>query len=249
MHSARFSIPFRSGFWNSRRHTQTQIRVVFLCLFPYAGKNDSIKMKANKAFNKRLWLAPSCALLFSVAQQVNAGGTTGYNNGYFYETYYTGSGSTSITFPGGGGNFAATWTAGVTDSCAAKGWEPGSIRNINYNCGALSSSVVHAGGYGWAPYPNVEWYISDFGSNSGTFIGTVNSDGGTYNVFKGTQGGGPQYKDSRTVSQSKGVNHIITMANHVNYWKAHIGSFGTIRETVFMVEAFSGPGSCNATVW
>ena len=41
-----------------------------------------------------------------------------------------------------------------------------------------------------------------------------------------------------------------TMANHVNYWKAHLGSFGTIRETTIMVECYNGgSGSCNGTVW
>jgi endo-1,4-beta-xylanase len=85
---------------------------------------------------------------------------------------------------------------------------------------------------------------------SGSFIGTVNSDGGTYNVYKGQQGGGPQYISSRTSNQSTGQNHTITMSNHVNYWKAHIGSFGTIRETTIMVETWSGgAGSCNGTCW
>jgi hypothetical protein len=39
------------------------------------------------------------------------------------------------------------------------------------------------------------------------------------------------------------------MANHVNYWKAHIGSFATPSWTVLSVEAFGGPGNTNATVW
>jgi len=196
---------------------------------------------------KKLLLFASALAVSALLPQAQAGGTTGYTGGYYYFTYYTGSGSTSIS--GSNGNFQGNWTSGVTDSLVGKGWNPGSIRNIGYNMGYVSGSWHSAGAYGWAPYPNVEWYITDYGSNSGTFIGTLNSDGGTYNVYKGTQGGGPQYKDSRTVSQSIAANHTITMSNHVNYWKAHLGSFGTIRETVFMVEAFSGPGSCNATVW
>jgi endo-1,4-beta-xylanase len=197
--------------------------------------------------NKVRLLLSAAALLLAGTLQSQAGGTTGYTGGYYYFTYYTGSGTASIS--GSGGNFAGSWTSGVSDALVGKGWNPGSVRNIGYNVGYLGGSWHSAGAYGWAPYPQVEWYITDFGSNSGTFIGTLNSDGGTYNVYKGSQGGGPQYKDSRTVSQSRGANHTITMANHVNYWKAHLGSFGTIRETVLMVEAFSGPGSCNATVW
>ena len=194
-------------------------------------------------------LSIGTACLTGLVPACLAGGTTGSNGGFYYFTYYTGSGSTSISFPVNGGNFVGSWTSGITDSLCGKGWNPGSIRNIGYNIGVLSGSWHSAGAYGWAPYPGLEWYITDYGANSGTFIGTVNSDGGTYNVYEGTQGGGPQYKDSRTVSQSLGANHTITMANHVNYWKAHIGTFGTIRETVLSIEAFSGPGTCNATVW
>jgi len=199
---------------------------------------------------KIVLLASAIAMSLGATQQSQAGGTTGNNGGYYYFTYYTGSGSTSISFPVGGGNFVGSWTSGVTDSLCGKGWNPGSIRNVGYNVGVLSGSWHSVAVYGFAPYPNVEYYITEMGANSGTFIGTVNSDGGTYNVYKGSQANGPQYKDDRTVDQPKGSNHTVTMANHVNYWKSHIGSFGpTISWTVLSVEAFSGPGNCNATVW
>jgi len=197
---------------------------------------------------KKLLLISAIAFSTAVMQQVNAAGTSGYSNGFYYFTYYTGNGSTTI-HPNGG-NYSASWTSGLSDSLAGVGWNPGSIRTIGYNYGFISGSYNSAGAYGWAPYPNLEWYITDFGHVSGTFIGTVNSDGGTYNVYKGVQGGGPQYISSRTSNQSIGQNHTITMANHVNYWKAHIGSFGTIRETTIMVETWSGgSGSCNGTCW
>lgn len=207
-------------------------------------------MKRKRSLVKCLLLSISVALGLAAAPLANAGGTTGTNGGYYYFTYYTGSGSTSISFPVGGGNFVGSWTSGVTDSLCGKGWNPGSIRNVGYNVGVLSGNWHSVAVYGFAPYPNVEYYITEMGANSGTFIGTVNSDGGTYNVYKGTQGGGPQYKDDRIVDQAKGANHTVTMANHVNYWKAHIGSFGpTISWTVLSVEAFGGPGNTNATVW
>jgi len=198
---------------------------------------------------KKILLVVSAFALCAVTQQANAGGTSGFNNGFYYFTYYTGNGSTSITFPGGGGNFRGTWTSGVSDSLCGKGWSPGSIRNIGFNNGQLSGNWHSAGAYGWAPYPQVEWYITEYGANSGTFSGTVNSDGGTYNVYKGTQGGGPQYKNDRQVDRAIGSNSTITMANHVNKWRSLGWSFGTIRETVYMAEAFGGPGTANATVW
>jgi len=196
---------------------------------------------------KLLLLASVVASLFAFTQKAGAGGISGTSGGFYYFTYYTGSGTTSIS--GSGGNFAGSWTAGITDSLVGKGWQPGSVRNVGYNVGFLSGSWHTAAVYGWAPYPSVEWYITEMGSNSGTYIGTVNSDGGTYTVYQGTQGGGPQYKEDRQVDQPTAANRSVTMANHVNYWKARGWSFGSIPQTVFMVEAFSGPGSCNATVW
>jgi len=198
---------------------------------------------------KIVLLASAIAMSLVATQQSQAGGTTGNNGGYYYFTYYTGSGSTSISFPVGGGNFVGSWTSGVTDSLCGKGWNPGSVRNVGYNVGLLSGSWHSVAVYGFAPYPNVEYYITEMGANSGTFIGTVNSDGGTYNVYRGQQGGGPRYKNDRQVDRAIGVNSTITMANHVNKWKSLGWSFGTIRETVYMAEAFGGPGTANATVW
>jgi hypothetical protein len=200
---------------------------------------------------KALSLVSAFALLFAVTQQANAAGVTGFNGGYYYFTYYTGSGTCTISFPGGGGNFKGVWTSGVTDSLCGKGWSPGQLRTIGYNCGQLSGSWHLAAAYGWAPYPNREWYITDFGNNSGTSYGTINSDGGTYTVYLSKVSSTfYQYKDDRSSNQSLGANHAITMANHVNKWKALGWSWGTLNNgTVFMCEAFSGPGTANATVW
>ena len=194
-------------------------------------------------------LVSTVALMFAVTQLANAGGTTGNHNGYFWFTYYTGSGSASYT-GGSGGNFKGTWTSGVSDALVGEGWSPGSVRTIGYNCGQLSGNWHSAGNYFWAPYPTHECYITDFGSNAGTYKGQVSSDGGTYNIYQGTQGGGSQWKDSRTSGQSIGGNHSITMSNHVNKWKTlgwNLGSFNN--GCTFMAEAFGGPGTINATVW
>lgn len=201
---------------------------------------------------KKILLAVSAlALSFAVTQQANAGGVTGSNGGYYYFTYYTGSGTTSISFPVGGGNFVGTWTSGVTDSLCGKGWSPGSTRTIGYNCGQLSGSWHSAGAYFWAPYPNRECYITEFGANSGTSYGTINSDGGTYTVYlQVVSSTFQQYKDDRTSDQSKGANHSITESNHINKWTSLGWSFGSYNNgNVFMCEAFSGPGTANATVW
>src|SRR6185312_6227549 len=108
---------------------------------------------------KIVLLASALVLSLATAHQSQAGGTTGYNGGFYYFTYYTGSGSTSISFPVGGGNFVGSWTSGVTDSLCGKGWNPGQIRNVGYNAGLLNGNWHSVAVYGFAPYPNVEYYI------------------------------------------------------------------------------------------
>lgn len=203
---------------------------------------------------KKILLAVSVlALLCAVTHRAEAGGTSGYNNGYYYFTYYTGNGTASISFPAGSslpGNWRGTWTAGITDALTGKGWWPGSVRNVGYNCGQLSGSWHLFACYGWAPYPNREYYITEKGSNSGTYKGTVNSDGGTYTVYlQVVSSTFHQYKNDRQSDVPLLSNRRITMSNHVNKWKSLGWYWGTVRETVMTSEAFSGPGTVNATVW
>src|SRR5207244_4438041 len=98
-----------------------------------------------------------------------------------------------------------TW-GNISDGGGGKGWNPGSnSRSINYNSG-YSSTYNNFGGYGWAPYPTYEMYIQDRvtsqSGGSSTYKGSLNSDGGTYKVYQGTQasysGGGKQYVSKRT---------------------------------------------------
>jgi len=215
-------------------------------------------MKHRNLVTKSFGVLSALALSFAVTSQANA--ASGTDHGYYWGTYHEGGGSVSISFAGAttnAGNYKLTWTSGVTDAAGGKGWKPGSIRNVHYNCGVISG--YHSFGvYGWTTSPLVEYYIDEMGSAGGTFIGTLSSDGGTYNVYKQQRVNAPsiqgtttfwQYKNSRTSAAPTGSNRTVTMANHVNYWKSHIGSVGTFYDTVLNCEAFSGPGTCNATVW
>lgn len=197
---------------------------------------------------KKALLLLSVFALLGVTQRVMAAGASGYHGSIYWFTYYTGSGTASLT--GSGGNWAGSWTAGVTDALTGKGWWPGSVRNVGYNCGYIGGNWHILALYGWAPYNTREWYITDMGNNSGTNYGTVNSDGGTYTVYlQVVSSSFHQYKNDRTANRPTGQNHTITMANHKNKWTSLGWSWGTIRETVLASEAFGGPGSVNATVW
>jgi endo-1,4-beta-xylanase len=201
-------------------------------------------------------------LLCYLAQPSNAQtvtqNQTGSNNGYFY-SYYRSGGSGTMTL-GSGGNYALSWS-GVNDIVVGKGWNPGSNHTIGYNCGAYSNSGGGSQGiYGWTTGPLIEYYIQDNGATpSGTFEGTVSSDGGTYNIYKHQQVNQPsiegtqtfwQYLSIRTSGRGTGHNVSVTTSNHFNAWASHGMNLGSFNYQILYVESFNGgSGYCNQTVW
>jgi endo-1,4-beta-xylanase len=186
--------------------------------------------------------------------QVNSSGTSG---GFFWQCYFT-TGSASIT-QGSAGNFSSTYS-NVGDVVVGKGYNPGSAGTRGYNVGALSGSYNNIGIYGWTTSPLIEYYVTEFGSvASGSAINTVSSDGHTYTFYKHQQVNQPSIQGTATFWQyldnwggsTKGANHTITMANHINNWKSHGGQgFGSYNLQILALEAFGGKsGSINATVW
>jgi endo-1,4-beta-xylanase len=180
---------------------------------------------------KRLLLVSALAFLSCATQLTMAGGGSGTDHGYYWSYWYSG-GSCSISFPAAGtyaGNSKLNWS-GCSDALGGKGWSSGSARTIGYNCSLQNCNCF--GAYGWTKNPLIEYYVSDMGSHSGTYIGTVSSDGGTYTVYTYQRVNAPsiigtttfwQYKSDRQSDQSQNANHAITLGNHINYWKAHCG--------------------------
>jgi endo-1,4-beta-xylanase len=118
------------------------------------------------------------------------------------------------------------------------------------------------GVYGWTTTPLIEYYVNEMWGSSrptGTLVGTVTSDGATYDVYKHQQVNQPsiqgtttfwQYISTRRSKNSTGANHNVTTANHFNYWKAHIGSMGAFNYQILLTEAWGGAnGNVNVTVW
>ena len=192
---------------------------------------------------------------------MTAKASTGTDHGFWWQCYVSG-GSASISFPLAGtyaGNYAVTWN-NVGDVVAGKGWNPGSAsRTVNYNIGSLNGSYNNYSVYGWTTSPLIEYYVCEKGSvATGSAIGTLSSDGHTYTVYKHQQVNQPSIQGTATFWQylsnwggtSLGANHSVTVANHVNYWKSHIGSMGTFNLQILAVEAYGNKsGNCNATVW
>jgi endo-1,4-beta-xylanase len=173
-----------------------------------------------------------------------------------YSTDYTTGGSVNYS-PGSAGSYSVSFS-GASDFVVGKGWNPGSARTIDYS-GSFSatSGTVLLSIYGWFTDPLVEYYIvEDYTSapSGGTSLGTVTSDGGTYEMFETTRTNEPSIEGTSTFHQywsvrtSKRTSGTVTTANHFNAWKAAGLTLGTFNLQVLATEGYnSASGSVSQT--
>jgi endo-1,4-beta-xylanase len=225
-----------------------------------------ITMELKKLSRNALLLAFSSALLFGVTQQSYAqtvcSNQTGTNNGFFY-SFWKDTGSACMTM-GSGGNYDVTWNLGSGNMVVGKGWSTGSsTRRVGYNAGIWQpSGNAYLALYGWTRNPLIEYYVVDswgtFRPPGGTSIGTVTSDGGTYNIYRTQRVNAPsidgtrtffQYWSVRTSKRPTGSNQTITFANHVNAWRNVGLNLGSHVYQIMATEGFQSSGRSNLTVW
>ncbi|KAG6864544.1 hypothetical protein C0991_008860 [Blastosporella zonata] len=185
--------------------------------------------------------------------------TTGTLNNMFYSLYMEDS-SSSTTMTDYGATYSLTWGSDVVDVVAGVGWNPGSAQTITYNGTFSTTGNAYLSVYGWTTSPLVEYYIvesyGDYNPGSGsTVIGTVTSDGGTYDIYHLTRTNAPSILSSSSnfdqywsIRTSNRVGGTVTTANHFNAWKALGLSMGTFNYQILATEGYESSGSSSITI-
>ncbi len=190
---------------------------------------------------------------------------TGDRDGMFHTFWYD-SGEGCMTLAKNG-SYQVRWALGSQGNLVVgRGWRQGSTdRVIGYHARRFNpGSNGYLTLYGWSRDPLVEYYVVD---NWGNFtppgstavpLGTVQSDGGAYRIYRIRRIRQPsiagtatfdQYWSVRTERRPIGRDSIITLANHIAGWRRAGMALGSLDYQVLATEGFGSTGASAVKVW
>jgi endo-1,4-beta-xylanase len=233
--------------------------------------NDSPAPPIRRGRNRmRLLIGGASAVALAVASVAVAGiahaeadrtitsNSTGTHNGFFYTFWQQSSGGTMTLRAGG--SYSVSWSSSAQNIVVGKGWNPGSSHTVNYSGNFnLNGSVGYLALYGWTTNPLIEYYVvENYGSynpgSAGTRLGSVTTDGGTYDIYRAQRVNQPSIIGTATfyqyfsVRQQKRSSGTITTANHFNAWRNLGLNLGSHNYQVMATEGYNDSGSSNVTV-
>ena len=180
---------------------------------------------------------------------------TGQHCGYTYE-YWKDQGTGCLTNTSNG--FSVEWS-NVNNLLGRKGLRPGSKNQIvTYQATYQPNGSSYLCVYGWTRNPLVEYYIvdswGDWRPPGGEAMGSVVTDGGTYELYRTERVDAPSIDGTRTFYQywsvrtEKRTSGTITVASHFDAWTDVGLTTGSLYEVSMTVEGYQSSGTADVAV-
>ncbi|KAI3325730.1 glycoside hydrolase family 11 protein [Xylariaceae sp. AK1471] len=172
----------------------------------------------------------------------------------YTQNYKTGG---NVNFQSKSNGYSVTFS-GAADFVVGRGWSTGTSRNITFSGSTTASAgTVLVSVYGWSTNPLVEYYIQEYsngnGAAQGQKIGSFDSDGSTYDIWKHQQVNQPSIQGTSTFWQYISVRRsmrpsggTVTTANHFAAWANNGMKLGSMNYQTLSTEGWGNAGGSSS---